>query len=71
LKHKFKGSDAEWEAILSHFLLQIQPEDDKVTILDGLRIVSSIKGKNLEISIRKNVQGIKASITAICGLAPD
>ncbi|KAF2791458.1 hypothetical protein K505DRAFT_351282 [Melanomma pulvis-pyrius CBS 109.77] len=62
LKNKFKGSDAEWEAILSHFLLQKQPEGDAAAILDGVRMVSSIKGESLEISIRKDVQGIKVTL---------
>lgn len=60
LKHKFKGSDDEWANVLSHFLLQEQP--DKAGILDRVRMVYTIKGDNLELSIRQDVQGIKVPL---------
>jgi hypothetical protein len=62
LKHKFKGSDDEWAAVLSHFLLQQQPEEGHADILDGVRMVYTLKSNNLELSFRHDVQGIKVSI---------
>jgi hypothetical protein len=56
LKHKFKGSDDEWAAVLSHLLLQ-QPVQDK-GILRGVRLVYTLKD-DLELSFRRDVQGIK------------
>ncbi|KAF2118928.1 hypothetical protein BDV96DRAFT_487682 [Lophiotrema nucula] len=60
LKHKFKGSNHEWEAILSHFLLQKQPERKHASALENVNLVYALKEKSLELSIRQNVQGIKA-----------
>lgn len=68
LQHKFKGTDAEWEAILSHFLLQTQPEGDEAAVLDGVRMVSSIKDNTIQISIRQDVQGIKVDTPDTCHL---
>jgi hypothetical protein len=65
-QHKFKGSDAEWEVILSHFLLQTQPEGEDAAILDGVRMVSTIKNDQIQITIRQDVQGIKVNMPAIC-----
>jgi hypothetical protein len=62
LKHKFKGSDDEWAAVLSHFLLQQPPEERHAGILDGIRMVYTLKSNNLELSFRHDVQGIKVSI---------
>jgi hypothetical protein len=60
LKHKFKGSDDEWAAVLSHFLL-LQPASDKDSnILNGVRLVYTLK-EQLELSFRQDVQGIKVS----------
>jgi hypothetical protein len=58
LKHKFKGSDDEWAAVLSHFLLQ-HPANNKGTSLDGVRLVYTLKEKQLGLSLRQDVQGIK------------
>jgi hypothetical protein len=60
LKHKFKGTDAEWEAVLAHFLLQqpLQPEQAK--LLHGVGVVSTLKTDKLQLSVRQHVQGIKA-----------
>jgi hypothetical protein len=59
LKHKFKGSDDEWATVLSHFLLQQQPEKGHAGILDGVRMVYALKKGKLELSFRQDVQGIK------------
>lgn len=59
LKHKFKGTNAEWEAIVAHFLLQKQPSPDQTNLLDGVRIVYDLEKDDLEVSIRQDVQGIK------------
>lgn len=59
LKHKYKGTDEEWANILSYFLLQRQPDQGHDAILDGVRIVYTIKKASLELSIRQDVQSIK------------
>jgi hypothetical protein len=59
LKRKFKGTDDEWATVLSHFLLQQPPEEGYAGILDGVRMVYTLKKKNLELSFRQDVQGIK------------
>jgi hypothetical protein len=59
LKRKFKGTDDEWATVLSHFLLQQPPEEGHAGILDGVRMVYTLKKKNLELSFRQDVQGIK------------
>jgi hypothetical protein len=58
-KHKFKGTNAEWEAILAHFLLQKPLALDQANLLDGVGIVYALNKDNLELSIRQDVQGIK------------
>ena len=60
LKHKFKGTNAEWEAVLAYFLLQKQVGLDQANLLEGVRMVYALKKDDLEISIRQDVQGIKA-----------
>lgn len=60
LKHKFKGTNAEWEAVLAHFLLQKQLGPDRANLLEGVRMVYTLKKGDLEVSIRQDVQGIKA-----------
>lgn len=65
LKHKFKGSDAEWDAVLARFLLQKQPSPDQAKSLEGVRMVYALKKGSLEISIRQDIQGIKASRYAL------
>jgi hypothetical protein len=57
LKLKFKGTDDEWAAVLSHFLLQ-QPAQDNDNMLHGVRLVYTLKD-SLELSLRQDVQGIK------------
>jgi hypothetical protein len=59
LKHKFKGTNAEWEAVLAHFLLQKQLGPDQANLLEGVRMVYTLKRDGLEVSIRQHVQGIK------------
>jgi hypothetical protein len=59
LKLKFKGSDEEWAAVLSHFLLQ-KPVTDNAGLLTGVRLVYTLKD-DLELSFRRDVQGIKVS----------
>jgi hypothetical protein len=63
LKHKFKGTPDEWEQVLSHFLLQKQPEGDTAKLLDNVRIVYALKGETVEIVIQQDVKGIKAGQT--------
>ncbi|KAI5378291.1 hypothetical protein J4E82_002987 [Alternaria postmessia] len=65
LKHKFKGSDHEWATIVSHFLLQQQPEVGEAALLDGIRMVYTLKNKSLELSFRKDVQNIKVTLGEI------
>ena len=60
LKHKFKGTNAEWEAVLAHFLLQKQLGPEQANLLEGVHMVYILKKDNLEVSIRQHVQGIKA-----------
>ncbi|KAF1945292.1 hypothetical protein EJ02DRAFT_369615 [Clathrospora elynae] len=65
LKHKFKGSDDEWVTVLSHFLLQKQPESGQAGILHGVRMVYTLKKDNLELTFRQDVQGIKVTLGGI------
>ncbi|CAE7194568.1 hypothetical protein PTNB73_08596 [Pyrenophora teres f. teres] len=65
LRHKFKGSDDEWAAILSHFLLQQQPDIGQSDLLQGVRMVYQLKNKQLEISFRQHVQNIKVTLGQI------
>ena len=60
LKHKFKGTNAEWEAVLAHFLLQKQLGPDQANLLEGVRMIYTLNKDDLEVSIRQDVQGIKA-----------
>jgi hypothetical protein len=60
LKRKFKGSNSEWEAILSHFLLQKQPEEENAKALDDINMVYAMDGEAaLQLIIRRDVKGIK------------
>ncbi|KAF2443409.1 hypothetical protein P171DRAFT_432673 [Karstenula rhodostoma CBS 690.94] len=61
LKHKFKGTADEWEQVLSHFLLQKQPEGDGAKLLENVRMVYTLKGDNIEITIQQDVKGIKVN----------
>jgi hypothetical protein len=63
LKHKFKGDDDEWAALLSHFLLQ-QPPKSRGSTLNGVRLVYTLKD-NLELSFRQDVQGIKVRCSVV------
>lgn len=65
LKRKFKGSSDDWEAVLSHFLLQKQPEGDTAKWLDNVRIVYALKHDNIDITIQQDIEGIKASQTSM------
>jgi hypothetical protein len=62
LRHKYKGTDKEWETLLSHFLLQTQPEGGDASILDNVRIVYTLQNDELTISFRQDVKGIKVCI---------
>ncbi|KAF2016491.1 hypothetical protein BU24DRAFT_422829 [Aaosphaeria arxii CBS 175.79] len=64
-KHNFKGSDQDWETLLSYFLLQKQPEGDQAKVLDDVRVAYTIKAEKLEITIHKDVQGIKVILGEI------
>ncbi|PVI03936.1 hypothetical protein DM02DRAFT_625458 [Periconia macrospinosa] len=60
LKHKFKGTSQEWEAILSHFLLH------QVAILaHDVRFVYSLRSNSLRLSFQQNVKGIKVILGEI------
>lgn len=59
LKHKFKGTNAEWDAVLAYFLLQKQLGPDQASLLEGVRMVYVLKKDYLEVTIRQDVQGIK------------
>ena len=61
LRHKFKGSLDDWETLLSHFLLQKQPEADGAKLLESVRIVYALKNDNIDIIIQQDIKGIKAS----------
>lgn len=65
LKHKFKGTAEEWEEVLSHFLLQKQPEGDAAKLLESVRMVYALKGENIEITIQQDVKGIKVNLGEI------
>ena len=66
LKHKFKGTDQEWEAILAHFLLQEHPQNVRAGILDNVKMVHALKNDKLQVSIRQDVKGIKVCMRQ-CG----
>lgn len=70
-KKKYNGSDDEWEAVLSHFLLQTQPEDKHAKALDGLHMVYSMKDDDIVLVIRKDVENIKVSGTAVGASSPN
>lgn len=59
LQHKFKGTDDEWATILSHFLLMKQPASQHAHLLQGVRMVYTLKSGTLAISFRQDVQTIK------------
>lgn len=63
LQHKFKGTSAEWELLLSHFLLQHPLDGDHDALLQGVRMVYVLNHAALKLSIRQDVQGIKVSCT--------
>lgn len=67
LKHKFKGTDDEWTAVLSHFLLQKEPGQNPA-MLDGVRMVYTLNNDNLELTIRQDVQAIKVRRRPIIAL---
>jgi hypothetical protein len=56
-KKTFKGNDAEWESILSHFLLQTQPEDEDATTWDDMNMVYTLEGEDILVIIRREVKG--------------
>ncbi|KAF2261677.1 hypothetical protein CC78DRAFT_345680 [Lojkania enalia] len=63
LRHNnFKGSDAEWLALLSHFLLQIQPEERHASALERVRTEYSWRNKDLVITFRQDVENIKVTL---------
>lgn len=59
LKHKFKGTNAEWEAVMAHFLLQRPLGPGQANLLEGVRMVYVLKKDHLEVTVRQDVQGIK------------
>ncbi|KAH9874848.1 hypothetical protein J1614_004335 [Plenodomus biglobosus] len=65
LKHKFKGSDDEWIALLSYFLLQTPPGREQAKTLEGVRLVYVLKNGSLELSIRQDIGDIKVTLGEI------
>jgi hypothetical protein len=65
LKHKYKGTDREWETLLSHFLLQKQPEGGDASIWENVRMIYTLQNDELTISFRQDVKGIK-----VCTVPP-
>ncbi|KAF2182715.1 hypothetical protein K469DRAFT_728344 [Zopfia rhizophila CBS 207.26] len=65
LKRNFKGSNEEWEAILSHFLLQKQPEGENTNILNDINLVNSTDDNEIRLIIRRDVKGIKVTLGEI------
>ena len=59
MRLKFKGTDDEWAAILSHFLLMKPPEKEEAHLLHGVSMVYALSKGALEISFRQDVQTIK------------
>lgn len=59
LRHKFKGSDDEWAAILSHFLLQQPPEGAQAALLRGVRMLYTLKNGRLGLLFRQDIHAIK------------
>lgn len=51
---------------MSYFLLQKQPQAPNAGLLDGVRLVYTMAAERLDLSIRKDVQGIKVT----CSLLP-
>ncbi|KAF9701205.1 hypothetical protein EKO04_000134 [Ascochyta lentis] len=64
-QHKFKGTNAEWEAVLAHFLLQKQLAPDQANVWNGVRMVYTLNKHDLQVSIRQDVQGIKVTLGEI------
>src|SRR4051794_7674138 len=61
---KKAATDEEWEFILSHFLLQEQPGGEKARCLDNVHMeYSPEKSGNVQLIIRRDVQGIKVGET--------
>jgi hypothetical protein len=59
---------------VSHFLLQQQPQLGQAGLLEGLRIVYTLKNNNLALSFRQDVQNIKVgdmTLSKICLMCLD
>ncbi|EOA88435.1 uncharacterized protein SETTUDRAFT_71919, partial [Exserohilum turcica Et28A] len=65
LRHKFKGSDDEWAAILSHFLLQQPPEGAQAALLRGVRMLYTLKNGRLGLLFRQDIHAIKMTLGEI------
>ncbi|EOD49504.1 putative dna double-strand break repair and vj recombination xrcc4 protein [Neofusicoccum parvum UCRNP2] len=59
------GDDHEWETILRDSLLNIPAGGDDARLLDNLEIVASVSDQRLNITVRKNIQGITQRLGAI------
>jgi len=58
----YKGGNGEWEAVLSHCLLQEPIEKQSATTNQGIEMVASVEGNSgITIMIRKNISGITVS----------
>lgn len=54
-----KGADDhEWEAVLRSSLLQNPVDGHDATLLENVEIVASVSDQHLNITVRKNIQGI-------------
>ena len=56
--NNFSGDLQEWKEILNYAFLHHRPEGPTPEALQGIETVASIKGKTLEVNLRKNTGGI-------------
>ncbi|KAH7031955.1 hypothetical protein B0J12DRAFT_583061 [Macrophomina phaseolina] len=61
-----KGADDhEWEAVLRSSLLQNPVDGHDATLLENVEIVASVSDQHLNITVRKNIQGITQRLGVI------
>ncbi|KAK8258030.1 hypothetical protein IWZ00DRAFT_31529 [Phyllosticta capitalensis] len=65
LRPAYKGSDAEWEAILKHVLLKSDEPSHGPTGLDDIEIISAVSDGRINLTLRKNIAGVTQRIGAI------
>ncbi|KAF2640746.1 hypothetical protein P280DRAFT_469451 [Massarina eburnea CBS 473.64] len=64
LKKKFKGSDDDWEAVLSHFLLHQLPGGHAKAV-ENVHLAYTLRNNTIELSIQQHVKGIKVTLGEI------